>query len=222
VVTPAWLRYARALVPLGVDADPDRLPKPRVVAPDADRAAADSEWGAWDADVGASPTVAFAPGARWSTKRWPEDRYLELGRALVAAGARVLVTGDERDRAALPEIDRWAKSELRARWPPGSLTRLVARLERCQRAVTNDTGVMHVAAALGLPLVAIFGSTHPALGFAPLGADDRVLRGAVACQPCTLHGRERCPLGHHRCVRDVAAAEVFGALDRLPARTLRG
>jgi heptosyltransferase-2 len=215
-VTPAWLRYARALAPLGVRED--ALVRPRVVAPEADRAAAAAEWAAWDAAAGRGETIAFAPGARWATKRWPAESYLALGRALVAQGARVLVTGDAPDRAALPELERWAREEPRARWPEGSLTRLVARLELCARAVTNDTGVMHVAAAAGLDVVAIFGSTHPALGFAPLGERNVLLSGAVPCLPCSLHGRPRCPLGHHRCVRDVSVAQVETALASLGNR----
>jgi heptosyltransferase-2 len=207
---PARLRYADAVAPLGVNES--LLKRPRVAAPAEDVAAAAAEWSAWDAEAGAGETVAFAPGARWATKRWPEESYLALGRSLVARGARVLVTGDATDRADLGALDRWAKDEPRARWPEGSLTRLVARLGRSKRAVTNDTGVMHVAAAVGLPIVAIFGSTHPALGFAPLGDRPRVLSGAVPCLPCTLHGRERCPLGHHRCVRDVSPAAVEAAL----------
>jgi heptosyltransferase-2 len=214
-VRAAWLRYADALAPLGIAES--QVAPPVVVAPDADHAAAAAEWNAWDARVGARETIAIAPGARWATKRWPEERYLALGRRLVAGGHRVLVTGDAADRQALAALARWADDEPAAGWPEGSLTRLAARLARCSSIVTNDTGVMHVAAGVGLPVVAIFGSTHPGLGFAPAAAAGRarILHGAVSCQPCALHGRERCPLLHHRCVRDVPVEAAEAAREGL-------
>jgi heptosyltransferase-2 len=165
------------------------------VAPEA---AARAE--AWDRAWPGGPLVFLAPGARWATKRWPEASYLEVARRLAGTGRRVLLGGDAADRATLPGLARWAEDDPRGRWFAGGLADLAAVVQRAERALTNDSGLMHLAAAVGVRTVAVFGSTHPALGFAPAGAGHTVLCANLACQPCTLHGRGRCPLGHHRCV----------------------
>ena len=198
-VRPAWLRFVDALAPLGVD--PARADPPRLAAPPGDEARARTMFAE-------GPITFLAPGARWPTKRWPEEGFLEAGRRIVAGGGRVLVGGDTSDRTALPALDRWAQGEPRAHWYEGSLTGLLAAVRRCERAITNDTGLMHLAAAAGVRVTAVFGSTHPALGFAPAGAGHRVRCAELSCQPCTLHGRERCPLGHHDCVRLIGVEDV--------------
>jgi heptosyltransferase-2 len=84
---------------------------------------------------------------------------------------------------------------------------------------------MHLAAARGLRVVALFGSTSPVLGFAPAGEGHAVLCRNLSCQPCTLHGRERCPLGHHACMTGISVDEVLAeVMVRLPGGTpsLRG
>ena len=202
-VRPAWLRFVDALAPLGVDAA--RAQPPRLAAP-ADSVARAQ---AWLATWPGGPLTFLAPGARWPTKRWPEASFLAVARRLVDAGGRVVLGGDEADRAALPELAAWAGAEPAARWFRGPLADLLAVVARCERALTNDTGLMHLAAAAGVRVSAVFGSTHPALGFAPAGDGHRVVCAALACQPCTLHGRERCPLGHHDCVRRIGPASLL-------------
>jgi lipopolysaccharide heptosyltransferase II len=77
---------------------------------------------------------------------------------------------------------------------------------------------MHLAAARGLRVVALFGSTVPELGFSPAGEGHVVLCRHEPCQPCTLHGRDRCPRTHFRCMNGIAAGEVAAALEGLAAR----
>ena len=202
-VRPAWLRFVDALAPLGVDAA--RALPPRLAAPPEAVDRAQALLTAW----AGGPLTFLAPGARWATKRWPEESFLAVAQRLTGAGGRVLLGGDAADRAALPLLSAWAAEEPAARWFQGPLTDLLALLARCERALTNDTGLMHLAAAAGVRVTAVFGSTHPALGFAPAGDGHRVLCAALACQPCTLHGRDRCPLGHHDCVRRIGPDAVL-------------
>jgi heptosyltransferase-2 len=201
-VRPAWLRFVDALAPLGVvaaGAAPPRLePTPAAVA------AAEAMRAGWGA-----PAVFLAPGSHWATKRWPEASFLAVGRAVAAAGGRVLVGGDVDDRGALPALAAWVSAEPMARWFAAPLPVLAELVRGAQAAVTNDTGLMHVAAAVGVPVVAVFGSTHPALGFAPAGAGHAALVSSRGCQPCTLHGRPACPLGHHGCVTDLTPERVL-------------
>jgi len=85
--------------------------------------------------------------------------------------------------------------------------------------VTHDSGLMHLAAARGRRVVALFGSTSPALGFAPVGEGHAVLCRELSCQPCTLHGRERCPRGHFRCMTTIEPDQVGDALARMGIST---
>jgi heptosyltransferase-2 len=210
---PAWLRYLDALVPLGVD--PAGAAPPSYRPPVAAQAAAAAFFAAWDQAAGASPVVALAPGARWATKRWPASSYAAVAAVLRARGERVLWVGDAADRERF-ESERGLGSaradDPGQRWFAGDLAATAAALARTRVVAANDSGLLHLAAAAGRPVVAVVASTHPALGFAPAGEGHAVLVRDLPCQPCTLHGRERCPLGHHRCARDIAPAEVLAAL----------
>jgi len=95
-----------------------------------------------------------------------------------------------------------------ALWFAESLERVTALLGECALAVTHDSGLMHLAAACNRKVVALFGSTSPALGFAPSGEGHAVICRDLPCQPCTVHGRERCPLRHFRCMTEITAGEV--------------
>ncbi len=79
--------------------------------------------------------------------------------------------------------------------------------------VTNDSAPLHMATAMGTPVVAIFGPTLPAFGFGPRGRSDRVVEHPrLACRPCSAHGPAVCPLGHHRCMRELDVGAVVEAV----------
>ena len=81
--------------------------------------------------------------------------------------------------------------------------------------LTNDTGLMHMAAAVGIPIVAIFGSTVKEFGFFPYRADATILENNdLWCRPCTHIGRKRCPLGHFNCMRKISVEQVYNEVRR--------
>ena len=203
-------RYARALRPLGLAT----AEVPRVTAgPEAEAWA--QEWlAAWP---GAGAPLALCPGARHATKRWPEERWVELHRSLRERGARLLYLSLDEERRALPALAAAAAGDPQVRWCVEPLARMAAALSRCSAAVTLDSGLMHLAAARGTRVVGLFGSTSPVLGFSPAGEGHVVLCRKERCQPCTLHGRERCPKGHFDCMRKLEAATVLQALEKLGA-----
>ncbi|NOT08764.1 MAG: lipopolysaccharide heptosyltransferase II [Gemmatimonadales bacterium] len=161
--------------------------------------------GAWltTHNVG-TPFVAMAPGSIWGTKRWPG--YGELARVL---DLPVVAVGGPEDRdlsaaivAAAPGRAHSAAGEL-------SLRESAALLERAAVLVTNDSAPLHLATAVGTPVVAIFGPTVPAFGFGPRGPKDRIVElVGLSCRPCSSHGPRVCPLGHHRCMRELSVATV--------------
>jgi heptosyltransferase-2 len=198
-------RYAAAVAPLGL--------APRGAPSLAAGAEAEAWAGAWLAAWGAARApVALCPGARHATKRWPEERWCALDAALAGSGARRLVFSTAAERRALPALAARIESDPAARWCVEPLPRMAALLARTSAAVTHDSGLMHLAAARGTRVVALFGSTSPVLGFAPCGEGHVVLCRNEPCQPCTLHGREACPLGHFRCMTGIEVGEVLGAL----------
>ncbi|MGH7407888.1 MAG: lipopolysaccharide heptosyltransferase II, partial [Candidatus Methylomirabilales bacterium] len=161
----------------------------------------------------AAPIVALNPGAAYGTaKRWPAERYAALADRLVAEGCRPLLVGAPSDAQATAAV-----REASAR--PGALADLTGRtdlktlagiLRRCGAFITNDTGTMHVAAAVGTPLVAIFGPTDPTTT-APVSRRATLLRQPVFCSPCLLR---ECPIDH-RCMRGVSVEEVHRAVGSL-------
>lgn len=157
--------------------------------------------------AGRGPLVALAPGARWATKRWPAARFAALGDALAASGARLLLAGGPGDTA---ELDA-TRAALRA--TPVADTRrldvagLTAALARCDLVVTNDSAPVHLAQAVGTPVLALFGPTS-ARRWGPLPGGGVALRRALPCQPCSNHGSDRCPLGHHACLQELPVAPV--------------
>ena len=152
--------------------------------------------------------VAIAPGSVWGTKRWPY--YAELVSQL---DRPVVIVGGPED-SALAQAIAVAKPE-RAVSAAGalSLRGSAAMIQRASVLVTNDSAPLHLATAVGTPVVALFGPTVPEFGFGPRRQGDVSLGHAdLACRPCSRHGPERCPLGHHRCMRELSVEVVLKAV----------
>jgi len=179
---------------------------PRVTVP-----AAAEDWaaGALAAPAASGSLVALCPGARHATKRWPEARWCALDERLAGAGLARIVLSTPAEQRESPALATRIAGDPRARWFTEPLERVAALLGRAAVAVTHDSGLMHLAAARGTRVVALFGSTSPVLGFAPVGEGHAVLCRELPCQPCTVHGRERCPQGHFRCMTTIEPDEVF-------------
>ncbi|MGH9326117.1 MAG: lipopolysaccharide heptosyltransferase II [Terriglobia bacterium] len=152
--------------------------------------------------------VGLAPGASYgAAKRWPPDRFAELADRLIAAlNADVLIFGSQSERRVAEEVAAGMEHTPVIVAGETSLRQSMALLERCRLVVTNDSGLMHIAAVLALPVVAIFGSTSPhATG--PLGPYARVVQNLVPCSPCGLRD---CPIDF-RCMEGVSVDMVYRA-----------
>ena len=163
------------------------------------------------------PPIAMFPAARHATKRWIEAHWLVLHERLAAAGHPLLYCSLDRERTLFPALASFVDQDTRARWCTEPLPRMAALISHCATAVTSDTGLMHVAAARGVRVVAMFGSTVPELGFAPSGAGHAMLCRHEPCQPCTLHGRSECPKVHFRCMKDLMPEQVLAAVEQVLA-----
>ena len=212
--------YYRALVSgLGMRPDDER---PRIAATEATRARAGALLDQLKVPSGA-PLVGLAPGAAYgAAKQWPIDRVAALAARLVRErGMTCLVLGATHDRAVAREIESWLRASAPEAQPRvidlagrTSLSALVGIAARCDVFVSNDSGAMHVAAALGRPVVAVFGPTDERVT-RPLGSHD-VISERVFCRPCLLR---ECPIDH-RCMKritvDMVAAAVLTRLDARP------
>jgi heptosyltransferase-2 len=162
--------------------------------------------------------VALAPGSIWATKRWPF--YPELAAAL--EGAAVVIGGPD-DRPAGERIVEATGGRARNAAGALSLRGSAALLRRASLLVTNDSAPLHLATAAATPIVAIFGPTVAAFGFGPRGVSDIVVgHPTLSCRPCSRHGPQACPLGHHRCMRDVSPAAVLEAVNLVRTRSTAG
>jgi heptosyltransferase-2 len=205
---PVLRRYAATLARLGVDAGG----APRMSVPAEAEAWADS----WRAEhTRHTKMVGFCPAAQHATKRWPEEHWLELLERLTGRGFVAVAFSLPREREQFPRLAQAIERAASAGWCVEPLPRQAALMGRLDAVITGDTGLMHVAAARGTRVVAMFGSTSPVLGFAPAGEGHVVLCRNEPCQPCTLHGREKCPLGHFRCMKELKPREVEAALDSI-------
>jgi len=155
------------------------------------------------------PPVALCPGASFATKRWPLDRWQELATGLLRRGLDLWIFGGPEDRAAgrlLRDLD-----PARVRDFCGILSPALsgAGLSFCRLAVTHDAGPAHMAAAVGRPVLALFGSTVAQFGFRPFRVPHRLVQAEVSCRPCSHLGFSRCPRGHFRCMMDLAPETVL-------------
>jgi heptosyltransferase-2 len=197
-------RFAALAQPAG---EPLRrpLPEPRLRV---DAAARDATVAKFGLDAGRR-IAAFAPGAEYGpAKRWPARHFAALGRTLVERGFQVWLFGSANDQEITREI---------AAAVPGSvdlagrttLDEAIDLLSLAARVVTNDSGLMHVAAALDRPMAALFGSSSPEFT-PPLSAKARVITLRLSCSPCFARV---CPLGHTNCLVQLEPARILADWD---------
>jgi heptosyltransferase-2 len=149
------------------------------------------------------------PGSAWATKRWLPGRFAELCVRLKADGLTPVLVGGPDDKALGASIAKECGAlDLVGRT---DLEELKALMGRLSVFVTNDSGPMHLAAAAGVPVVAIFGATTRELGFFPYGPGHRVVEAELSCRPCGLHGARECPEGHFLCMRLLTVDQVHEA-----------
>lgn len=201
-------RNLRLLEGIGLER-PARV-TPRVAASRAIQTSV-SEFLSTPGAVSDRPLVAIAPGTVWNTKRWPGERFAAVAGGLVKHGHRVVLIGGPEDAElcgaiaasgggsgilnACGKFDVPASAEL---------------IRRAALLVCNDSAPLHLATAVGTPILAIFGATIPGFGFGPIGVRDRVMEtSGLSCRPCSIHGGDRCPVGTFECMTRITPEMVM-------------
>lgn len=160
--------------------------------------------------------VGMAPEAKWETKRWDKKNFLEVGKTFLKKfRSKTLLVGGKDDRESL----FWIGSELKENNVIYALdlpfNKLAGIIKRCKVFITNDSGPMHLSSSLGVPTIAIFGPTHPKLGFPPLGLMDEVLTSNERCSPCSLHGERRCFRDKKYCMEKITFEKVAFVAEKI-------
>ncbi len=204
-----WLQMVQKT--LGAEGDPDDF----AIAPGERTLARMRKWLGERRRCPDAPMVALAPAAAYGpAKEWPPERYSQLIDLLAAHhGAECVLVGSPAERAKCERIAAESTAGAIAAAGATDVGELVALLKLAGRFIGNDSGAMHIAGALGLPTVAIFGSTNP-LRTGPMGPRTRVIWRHLECSPCLAR---TCRFGHYNCLRDIGPDEVAAALGDLGA-----
>jgi ADP-heptose:LPS heptosyltransferase len=198
--------YLSIVETLGITAPRDD--RPRAVRPKPLYARASSDGSAW---------IGLCPGATHATKRWPIDRFLSLMRSLRAKikSARFVLIGGAMDQEALAAIEREANDPdlIGADSAKLDVRGLLGAIASLDMLISVDTGPAHIAAAIGVPVVTIFGPTAPER-WGPRGPEHRVVSLGLDCAPCSNTGGDRCPIASrsHECMQALGVDRVCEAV----------
>ncbi len=156
--------------------------------------------------------LALCPGAEFGpAKRWPTEYYAEIARAKLQAGWDVWLFGSKNDSETADNIMQLTQQRCINLTGRTQLEEAVDLLALTTAVVSNDSGLMHIAAALKKPLLALYGPTSDSFT-PPLNKQANILKLSLDCQPCF---QRTCPLQHHRCMRDLSPQHVIDALSKM-------
>jgi len=186
---------------------PADWPMPELVVPPKEVAA----WHGHNGLEQGRPAIAICPGAVGPSKRWPSASYAEVARRLAGDGLAIWVLGSPAEKTLAQEVAA-AAGPLGRDLTSTDLRNAILALKGAQAAISNDSGLMHVAAALGTPTIGIFGPTSP-WHWAPLNPLAATIETStdVPCRPCH---KPTCRMHHHRCMRDIGPERVLEAARR--------
>lgn len=154
------------------------------------------------------PFVCIAPGSVWPTKRWLPEKFVKVAIELVRKGMQIVVMGAPEERQLCEKV----KMEIPNSYcVAGNLSILESLkiLSKAKGLICNDSGAMHMASLFSLPTIALFGPTVQELGYKPWNPKAVVCEvDNLLCRPCGQHGTKVCPIGTHRCMRDIDPMQV--------------
>ena len=165
------------------------------------------------------PVLSLCPGAEFGpSKRWPEQHYAAVAQQQIEQGKQVWIFGSAKDIAVAEAIRHSLPNVLQADCHilagKTSLHQAIDLMALSTMVISNDSGLMHIAAALQRPLVAVYGSTSPEYT-PPLAEKVAVMHTDIECRPCF---KRECPLGHLKCLRELAPQQVINSIERIEER----
>ena len=192
------------------DSIPRPLTNPQLRVPPAQQEAVLQKFGL----TLVQPVAAFCPGAEYGpAKRWPSQYYAEIAKRLAQRGYCIWLFGSGKDQPVADEINHLSGGLCENLCGRTDLGEAVALLSATQVVVSNDSGLMHLAAALDRPMLAIFGSSSPQFT-PPLSSRAQVIKRDLDCSPCF---KRECPLGHFNCMMQITPDDVWTQLQGMLA-----
>lgn len=156
--------------------------------------------------------IGFAPGSKHFTKTWPAEYYIELGKKLNEEGYTILLFGGKNDKEQCKLIHDSIKESIDLS-TENDLYQIACDMKECKLIVCNDSGLMHTATAVNVPVAVLFGSTVEEFGFFPYKAESIVLENNdLQCRPCSHIGRSSCPKGHFKCMLELNPGLVYNKI----------
>lgn len=204
-------RFIALALPDGA-ALPDPLPTPLLLTDNENTHAALQRL---DLDPVAKPVLALCPGAEFgAAKKWPEAYYAALAQEWLSQGWQVWLFGSVNDEPVCESINAQAQGRCENLAGRTRLEDAIDLLAMANFVISNDSGLMHIAAALQRPMVAIYGSSDPAFT-PPLSETAQVERLGLDCSPCF---QRECPLGHLNCLNELPPARILAAMEEVMRR----
>lgn len=152
--------------------------------------------------------IGFCPGAKHFTKQWPRENFILLGKELTKLGFTISLFGGSAERKLCNEISKEIPNSINYQ-NENDLFQTALNMKNCYLVVANDSGLMHLAAAIKIPVVAIFGSTVKSFGFTPYGVKYKIVENnLIDCRPCSHIGKNNCPKRHFKCMQDITPSHV--------------
>ena len=153
--------------------------------------------------------IGICPGAKHFTKRWPEEYFIELGNKLSNQKFTVVIFGGKDDLELCEAISSKIENSINL-CNNDDLLQTANDMKQCQHIICNDSGLMHAAAAVKVPVTAIFGSSVREFGFVPYLSDNSILENnSLSCRPCSHIGKSSCPQTHFKCMKEIKPNTVF-------------
>ncbi len=160
--------------------------------------------------------IGLFPGALHKTKQYPIKQLAELIDSVPTEwNCQFLIFGSKAERYLAEKLNSLTEKKIIDLCGELDLQQLVTAINKMDVVISNDSGPMHIAAALSKPQIAIFGATHPKLGFAPMNKKAILLSADLPCQPCSLHGSKACPLDHFDCMKQIYVVDILKTLKNM-------
>jgi len=168
------------------------------------------------------PTIAIAPGASYRTKQWFPDRFRALVMEIFArTSAKIVLILADSDRE-MASLKREIPAERLEVVIDSELGKLSGIISGADLLVCNDSALSHLGSSVGTPALAIFGPTHPTLGFAPRGLNDAVIQANEFCRPCSLHGKRPCYRDRQYCFDMIMVDDVMAKIAEMMGKNAKG
>ena len=159
--------------------------------------------------------IGIAPGSRHFTKMWLKEYYIDLCKMLSYDGYKIVLFGGKSDVDLCKELTEQIAGSINLCSKDDIIT-IAVNMKKCDAVVCNDSGLMHAASAMGVPVLAVFGSTVKEFGFTPYKSKSLILENkSLSCRPCSHIGRSSCPKKHFNCMTELTPGAAYSKLKEL-------